>query len=172
MIFLLIILTTHINVSYASFPVSDTLKVNRDTLQTESIKQYHSNLIKMGIDLNDCKCKSCRNGIFPLTINGENKEIVNKNTMQRSGATGLYILSGLILLGVIVWFSIGLIRAYNCLDTGDDCGQSSGGPPKHYKLLRGAPIELLWMGLLVLISAGVAVKARFIQLRNKRRRLK
>ena len=86
--------------------------------------------------------------------------------MQQSAA-GLYILSGLILLGVIVWFSIGLIRAYNCLNTGDDCGQSSGGPAK-----RGVPIELLWMGLLVLISAGVALKARFIQIRNKRNILK
>ncbi len=70
------------------------------------------------------------------------------------------------MLGVIIWASIGLIRVYNCVDTGD-CGQSSGGPPK-----RGAPIEVLWMGLLVLISAGVALKARFIQIRNKRNILK
>ena len=62
MILLLIILTTHINVSYASFPVADTFKEKQDTLQTEEIKQSHSSLIKMGIDLNDCKCESCRNG--------------------------------------------------------------------------------------------------------------
>ena len=56
LILLLITLSIFTNVSYASFPVSDTLKVKEDTVQTEEIKQYHSSLIKMGIDLNACKC--------------------------------------------------------------------------------------------------------------------
>ncbi len=71
MILLLIILTTHINMSYASFPVADTLKMEQDTLQLESINQYHSRMQKMGIDLNSCKCESCRNNIEPLTNNRE-----------------------------------------------------------------------------------------------------
>ncbi|GEM_PF-2446041 len=54
------------NVSYASFPFSDTLKVQQDTLQTEEIKQYHYSLQQMGVDLKTCKCESCRNGIDPL----------------------------------------------------------------------------------------------------------
>ncbi len=150
--FIFFTLITFTNLSYASFPVSDTLKVKYDTLQTEEIKQYHSNLIKMGIDLNDCKCESCR----------KSNKFLKNDTIQQSSARGLYILSGLILLGVIIWMSIGLTRAYNCVDTGD-CPQSSGEKPK-----RGAPIELLWMSLLLLISAGVAINARFIQIRNKR----
>ena len=80
LILLLITLTTLANVSYASFPVADTLKVKQDTIQTEEIKQYHSNLIKMGIDLSACKCESCRNGITPLTKNG--KEVLEKNKMN------------------------------------------------------------------------------------------
>ena len=47
---------------YASFPVAATLNLKQDTLQGEEIKQYHSNLIKMGVDLNDCRCESCRSG--------------------------------------------------------------------------------------------------------------
>ena len=88
--------------------------------------------------------------------------------MQQSAATGLYILSGLILLGVVIWVSIGLSRMYNCVNSydGSDCPQSAGQTKK------GAPIELLWMTLLILISAGVALKARFIQLRDKRNILK
>lgn len=144
------------NVSYSSFPVLDTLKVKQDTLQTEEIKKYHSNLIKMGIDLNDCKCESCR----------KSNKFLKNDTIQQSSARGLYILSGLILLGVIIWISIGLTRAYNCVDTGD-CPQSSAEKTK-----SGAPIELLWMSLLLLISVGVAIKARFIQTRNKRNILK
>ena len=108
----------------------------------------------MGIDLNDCKCESCR----------KSNEFLKKDTTQ-SAAKGLYILSGLILLGVIIWISIGLTRLYNCVDSGNgsDCPQSAG------RTKKGAPIELLWMSLLILISAGVALKARLIQLKNKRR---
>ena len=141
------------NVSYAAFPVSDTLKVNQDTLQTEEIKQYHSNLIKMGIDLNDCKCESCRKS---------NKYLRNYSNNQ-SSARGLYVLSGLILLAIIIWISIGLTSVYNCVDSGN-CPESSREGPN-----RGAANELLWISLLILISAGVAVKARFIQIRNKRK---
>jgi len=140
-----------VNVSYASFPVSTILKVQQDTLQTEKIKQYHSSLIKMGIDLNDCRCESCRKS---------NKSF--KNNTMLSSATGLYVLSGLLLLGVVIWLSIGLTRVYNCVDTGSDCPQSSGTTQK------GAPIELLWMSLLVLISVGVAFKARLMQRKNER----
>ena len=78
LLLLLITLTTFINVSYASFPISDTLKVTQDTIQTEEIKQYHYSLQQMGIDLNACKCESCRNGIDPLT----NKREVNKPPNQ------------------------------------------------------------------------------------------
>jgi hypothetical protein len=152
LLFIFFTFTIFANVSYASFPVSDTLKVKQDTLQAEEIKQYHFNLIKMGIDLNDCKCESCR----------KSNKFLKNDTIQQSSARGLYILSGLILLGVIIWMTIGLTRAYNCADTGD-CPQSSGEKPN-----SGAPIELLWMSLLLLISAGVAIKARFIQIRNKR----
>ena len=77
-IFLFITLITFANVSYASFPVSDTLKVKQDTLQTEEIKQYHYSLQQMGIDLNSCKCESCRNGIDPLTNNREVNKPLNQ----------------------------------------------------------------------------------------------
>ena len=66
LLFIFFTLTIFANVSYASFPVSDTLKVKQDTLQTEEIKQYHYSLQQMGIDLKSCKCESCRHGVTPL----------------------------------------------------------------------------------------------------------
>ena len=150
LLFIFFALITFTNVSYASFPVADTLELKQDASQIEEIKQYHSSLVKMGVDLNDCKCESCRKS------NGKD------NTIQQSGARSLYILSGLILLGVIIWMSIGLTRAYNCVDTGD-CPQSSREGPK-----SGAFVELGWMSLLILISIGVAIRASFIQHRNKK----
>ena len=83
LLFLLMIITAFTSASYASFPIiADTLETTIDTLQTEEIKQYHSSLIKMGIDLSACKCESCRNGITPLTKNG--KEVLEKNKMNIS----------------------------------------------------------------------------------------
>jgi len=82
LLFLFIALTTLNIVSFASFPIiADTLETTIDTLQTKEIKQYHDHLLDMGIDLNSCKCESCRIGIAPLTNNRE----VNKplNQFQR-----------------------------------------------------------------------------------------
>ena len=99
-ILLLITLTTFSYVSFASFPVADTLKVSQDTLQTEEIKQYHDHLIDMGIDLNSCKCESCRIGITPLTNNRE----VNKplNQFQRIWLPIIIIMTILVVICAIV----------------------------------------------------------------------
>jgi hypothetical protein len=101
LILLLITLTTFMNVSYASFPIiADTLETTIDTLQTEEIKQYHDHLIDMGIDLNSCKCESCRIGIAPLANNRE----VNKplNQFQRIWLPIIIIMTILALVCVII----------------------------------------------------------------------
>jgi hypothetical protein len=69
LILLLIILTTFMNVSYASFPVTVTLKVQEDILQSETTQQYDLRMRKMGFDLSICNCASCRTGI-PIAIEG------------------------------------------------------------------------------------------------------
>ena len=96
------ILTAFTSVSYASFPIADTLEVKEDTLQTEEIKQYHSSLIKMGIDLNSCKCESCRIGIAPLT----NYREVNKplNQFQRVWLPIIIIMTILSIVLLILLF--------------------------------------------------------------------
>ena len=71
-------LTTFMNVSFASFPVLDTLKVKQDTIHKETVDAYHLRMQKMGIDLNSCKCESCRNGISPLTNNREVNKPLNQ----------------------------------------------------------------------------------------------
>ena len=100
LILLFIALTTFTNVSYASFPITDTLEIIQDTVQTEDIKRYHSSLIKMGFDLNNCKCESCRIGIAPLTNNRE----VNKplNQFQRIWLPIIIIMTILAIVCVII----------------------------------------------------------------------
>jgi hypothetical protein len=103
LILLLIIITSFISVSYASFPIiSVALEIKQDTLQTEEIKQYHSSLIKMGIELNSCKCESCRTGIAPLT----NSREVNKplSQFQRIWLPIIIIMTILaIVLMILLW---------------------------------------------------------------------
>ena len=164
LLFLLITITTFTNVCYASFPIADILEIKQDTLQTEEIKQYHSSLIKMGIDLNSCKCESCRNGIRPLVRNFKGELVkVDKKSESNGNASAMYFLAGLILLGVIIWIFIGLTHAYNCADNGSDCPQSTGEKPK-----SGAPVGLLWASILIVISVGIAFKARITQLKNRK----
>ena len=164
LILLLIALTTFMNVSYASFPITDTLQVKQDTIQTEEIKQYHQSLLKMGIDLNSCKCESCRKGISPLVCNSKGELVkVDKKSVSNGNPSAMYLLAGLILLGVVIWGVIGLTRAYNCVDNGSDCPQSSGEKPS-----GGAPVGFLVGTVLIIISIGIAVKARITQLKNRK----
>ena len=97
---LLIALTTFTNVSYGSFPIADTL-------QTEEIKQYHYSLQKMGIDVNSCKCESCRNGIAPLVSKPKPLPIKTKNAKEvekrEPNGNGYAFLSILSALGAIIF---------------------------------------------------------------------
>ena len=103
LLLLLITLSALISTSYASFPITaDTLETTIDTLQTDEIKQYHDHLIDMGIDLNSCKCESCRIGIAPLT----NSREVNKplNQFQRIWLPIIIIMTILaIVLMILLW---------------------------------------------------------------------
>ena len=98
LLLLLITLSAFISTSYASFPIADTLEIKQYTLQTEEIKQYHSSLIKMGINLNSCKCESCRNGIVPLVSNSKQ----NKDNSQELENNKFNRWISLIVLGAIL----------------------------------------------------------------------
>ncbi|MBC8265954.1 MAG: hypothetical protein H8E84_03220 [Flavobacteriales bacterium] len=162
-ILILIALTTFINVSYASFPMASIVDTpTTDTiLNIETIEQYHLRMQKMGFDLSSCKCESCRSGMRPLVRNSKG-ELVKVDNGSESNAKAMYLLAGLILLGVIIWGFIGLTRAYNCVDNRSDCPQSSGEKPK-----SGAPVGLLLGSALIVISLVIAIKARIMQLKNK-----
>ena len=116
---LLITLTTFTNVSFSSFPIADNLEVKQDTIQTEEIKQYHYNLQKMGIDLNSCKCESCRHGVTPLVskprILSKKQEIeIQKEKIEPNGNLFVFlsVLSALAAI-VFAFFSIAEAMTHN-----------------------------------------------------------
>jgi len=137
LLLLLITLTTLTNVSYASFPIiADTLETTIDTLQTEEIKQYHSSLIKMGIDLNACKCESCRAG----------NTILNNNKSFNSNAKSVFILAGIFMITAVISLVRVIIGA---------SGSSS--------LILGIPSPFFWILILGLGSILLFIKALLMQ---------
>jgi len=152
LLLLLIMLITLTNVSYASFPVADTLKVKQDSVQTETVEQYHIRMQKMGFGISNCECKICREG----------NTIIN-NTSTNGNAKSMYILAGILFGILIIWFVIMMSSVIGCINNRSNCSDT---PSNHTK--NGTPITLLWMTLLGAISIGIAIKARIIQLKNRR----
>ena len=97
---LLLTLISFTNICYSSFPIQRNLVTYTDTLQTEKIKEYHTSLIEMGIDLNTCKCESCRNGIVPLVINPVSNEVLIDNKSNKW--KGVIIVMTILSIGLII----------------------------------------------------------------------
>ena len=109
-----------VNVSYASFPVANILKVQQDTLQTEEIKQYHYSLQQMGVDLKTCKCESCRNGIDPLLSRPKyfSVEVVeNTESLNSSNSNPIWGFLSLtfLLISFILIGNVDLMLISTCL---------------------------------------------------------
>ena len=110
-ILLLITLITLTNVSYASFPMTDTLKVKQDTVQTETVEQYHLRMQKMGFDINDCRCDDCKKfkGINTPLKNGEVKQKQKTNIWVLVKTLGIWFLALGVILGI--WLIVAIWNA-------------------------------------------------------------
>jgi hypothetical protein len=112
LLLLLITLTTLINVSYASFPIADTLKVKQDTVQTETVEQYHIRMQKMGFDIDDCKCNDCKKfkGINNAMKNGESVQKKKTNYKSLFATLGIWLVVAAVVFAIwfIWWVARGL----------------------------------------------------------------
>ena len=108
---LLVILLCLPMIGLASFPITDTLEVIQDTVQTETVEQYHIRMQKMGFDLNSCNCASCRADI-PITIEGVNSDATK---WYLKGPMMLVWLILLVLSVIVVYYSVIIYKqADNC----------------------------------------------------------
>ena len=112
LILLLIMLTTFMNVSYASFPITDALQIKQDTLQKETVEQYHLRMQKMGFDIDDCRCDDCKifKGISSPLENGEVRQKKETNIWPLVKTLGIWLLALVIIFGI--WL---IIAAFNAL---------------------------------------------------------
>jgi len=117
LILLLIIITSFTNVSYASFPIIDTLQIKQGALQTETVAQYHLRMQKMGFDIDDCRCDDCK--IFK----GINTPLKNGEVRQKKGNNrSLFVTLGIWLIVAIVifliWFLLWVARGLENFSNG------------------------------------------------------
>jgi hypothetical protein len=110
LILLLIIITSFTSVSYASFPITDTLEIKQDTVQTETVEQYHVRMQKMGFDIENCRCDDCKKfkGINNAMKNGETRQKQKTNYKSIFVTMGVWLILMIILL--LVWFVIELMN--------------------------------------------------------------
>jgi len=110
-LFLLITITAFTNVSYASFPITDILQIKQDTLQKETVAQYHLRMQKMGFDLGDCRCDDCKifKGINTPLENGEVRQKQKTNVWLLVKTLGIWIIAVSVILGI--WLIVGFWNA-------------------------------------------------------------
>ena len=115
-LFLFIALTTFTNVSYASFPITDTLEVIQDTVQTETVEQYHVRMQKMGFDIENCRCDDCKkfNGINNAMKNGETRQ------KQKTNYKSIFVTMGVWLIVMIILLLVWIVRGLMNWDPGSD----------------------------------------------------
>ena len=112
LLFLFIALTSFTNVSFASFPITDTLKIKQDTVNTETVAEYHLRMQKMGFDIRDCRCDDCKifKGINTPLKNGEVRQKQKTNIWPLVKTLGIWMLALALIFGI--WL---IIAAFNAL---------------------------------------------------------
>ena len=115
LLLLLITLVTLTNVSYASFPVSDTLKVKQNTVETETVEQYHLRMQKMGFDIKDCRCNDCKifKGINTTLKNGETRQKQKTNIWPLVKTLGVWLFAVVVILAIML--IVAIFNAFNGL---------------------------------------------------------
>ena len=115
LLLILITLTTITNVSYASFPVADTLKVKQDSVQTETVEQYHIRMQKMGFDIDDCRCDDCKKfkGINTALKNGETRQKQKTNIWPLVKTLGVWLFAVVVILAIML--IVAIFNAFNGL---------------------------------------------------------
>ena len=116
LLLLFIALTSFTNVSFASFPITDVLEINQDTLQKETVEQYHIRMQKLGFDIDDCRCDDCKifQGINSPLKNGEVRQ------KQKTNYKSLFITMGVWIIVMIILLFVWIVRGFMNWDPGPD----------------------------------------------------
>ena len=93
LILLLIMLTTFMNVSYASFPVDTNRKDSTKIIVKETTEEYHLRMQKQGFDIENCMCTDCRKYKGSVNTNSE----TNLTPSQKAHVNIMFIATAMII---------------------------------------------------------------------------
>ena len=115
-LFFLIALTTFSNVSYASFPITDTLEIKQDIVYTEAVSEYHLRMQKLGFDIQDCRCVDCKKfkGINNDMKNGETRQ------KQKTNYKSIFVTMGVWLIVMMILLFVWIVRGFMNYDISPD----------------------------------------------------
>ena len=116
LIFLLIMIITLTNVSYASFPVTMEYVISIDTIKPDTNKivikettaEFHSRLEKEGFDVDNCQCKDCRR-FKGSDIKERQDRYSNSRKYFATLGAGVVILLLILVVSFIVWIFRGIM---------------------------------------------------------------
>jgi|AOAMet1_04_M0_20_1038515.scaffolds.fasta_scaffold27076_1 hypothetical protein len=116
LIFLLIMIITLTNVSYASFPVTMEYVISIDTIKPDTNKivikettaEFHSRLEKEGFDVDNCQCKDCRR-FKGSDIKERQDRYSNSRKYFATLGAGVSILVLILVVSFIVWIFTGIM---------------------------------------------------------------
>ena len=116
LLFLFIALISFTNVSYASFPITDIFEIKQDTVNTETVAEYHLRMQKMGFDIQDCRCDDCKKfkGINNAMKNGETRQ------KQKSNYKSLFLTMGVWIIVIIILLFVWIVRGFMNYDISPD----------------------------------------------------
>ena len=116
LLFLFIALTSFTNVSFASFPITDTLKIKQDTVNTETVAEYHLRMQKMGFDIQDCRCEDCKKfkGINNAMKNGQTRQ------KQKTNYKSIFVTMGVWLIVMMILLFVWIVRGFMNYDISPD----------------------------------------------------
>ena len=124
-----VILIFFVNLSYASFPVSNALTINQDTIKKETIEEYNIRLQKMGFDVD---------------VGSNSKTLKDPN----ASSIRLFITGGVLILLATLAFLISMLDAVECINRTETCNNSGVG-------YLGASLILFVLGILSFIMGVV-----------------
>ena len=83
---------------HASFPINNMLIERKDTLQVETMVEYHQRMESMGFDIALCKCEDCRKS-----------NQVRDVSLSKNFSTSALLNVGLLLLAFLLIISFILL---------------------------------------------------------------
>ena len=107
-------IVTSFDITYASFPIQSHSLIYTDTIVSDKIEKYHSTLLKMGVDINSCRCESCRKHL----------QINDAKVVKSNSASSFYKTAIVLFVSSLIAFCFWILDGVACINDTSTCGNN------------------------------------------------